>query len=62
MKKKVKQEYLRKMKLVAMSKLYGGNLIWAINAWATGVVRYSARNLDWKDRKLGAMDANTRKG
>ena len=48
MKEKVKQEYTKRVKLVAKSKLYGGNLIKAIN-WS------------WKDRELKAMDVKTRK-
>ena len=46
MKEKVRQAYMKRVKLVAKSKLYGGNLIKAINAWAIGVVRYSAGILD----------------
>ena len=42
MKEKIKKEYLRRVKLVSKSMLYGGNLIKAINAWAVSVVRYSA--------------------
>lgn len=61
MKQKVRQEYLRRVKLVAKSKLYGGNLIKAINAWAIGGVRYSAGVLDWSDRELNGMDVMTRK-
>ena len=58
MKEKVKGEYLRRVKLVAKSKLYGGNLIKGVNAWAVAVVRYSAGILDWKEK---AMDVRTRK-
>ena len=50
MKEKVRKEYMKRVKLVAKSKLYGGNLIKAIKAWAIGVVRYSAGILDWSDR------------
>ena len=46
MKEKVRQEYMKRVKLVAKSKLYGGNLIKAINAWTIGVLRYSAGILD----------------
>ena len=46
MKEKVRQEYMKRVKLVAKSKLYGRNLIKAIDAWAIGVVRYSAGILD----------------
>ena len=46
MKEKVKTEYLRRVKLVAKSKLYGGHIIRAINAWAIGVGRYSGGILE----------------
>ena len=61
MKEKVRQKYMKRVKLVTKSKLYGGNLIKAINAWAIGVVRYSAGILDWSDQELKAMSAKTRK-
>ena len=61
MKEKVRQEYMKRVKLVAKSKLYGGNFIKAINAWAIGVVKHSAGILDWSDRELKAMDVKTRK-
>ena len=43
MRDKVKVEYYRRVILLARSKLYGGNLVSGLNAWAVGVVRYSAR-------------------
>ena len=61
MKEKVSKEYLRRVKLVAKSKLYGGHLIRAINAWAVSVMRYSAGVLEWSDRELRALDVRTRK-
>ena len=61
MKKKVKEEYLRRVKLVAKSRLYAGNLIKGVNAWAVSVVRYSAGVLDWTERELKGMDVRTRK-
>ena len=61
MKKKVKEEYLRRVKLVAKSRLYAGNLIKDVNAWAVSVVRYSAGVLDWTEKELKAMDVRTRK-
>ena len=61
MKDKVRKEYLRRVKLVAKSKLYGGHLIRAVNAWAVSVVRYSAGVLEWSDRELRQMDVRTRK-
>ena len=62
MKKKVRQEYMKRVKLLAKSKLYGGNLIKAVNAWAICVVRYSAEILDWSDRKLKAMAVHETEG
>ena len=61
MKKKVKEEYLRRVKLVARSRLYAGNLIKGINAWAVSVVRYSAGVLEWTKKELKRMDVRTRK-
>ena len=49
------------MKLVAKSKLYGGNLIKAINSGAIGVDGCSAGILDWSDRELKAMDVKTKR-
>ena len=61
MKELVKKEYLRRVKAVAKSRLYAGNLIKEINAWAVSVVRYSAGILEWTDKELKAMDVRTRK-
>ena len=52
MKRKVKEEYLRRVKLVAKSRLYAGNLINGINAWSVSVVRYSAGMLNWNKKEL----------
>ena len=61
MKRKVSSEYMRRVKLLAKSKLYAGNLIRGINAWAVGVVRYSAGIIDWTKGDLSALDIKTRK-
>ena len=61
MKELVKKEYLRRVKAVAKSKLYAGNLIKGVNAWAVSVVRYSAGVLEWTVKELRAMDVKTRK-
>jgi len=61
MKEKVEKEYLRRVKLVAKSRLYSGNLIRGINAWAVSVVRYSAGILTWSDAELRRLDIKTRK-
>ena len=56
MKEKVEKEYLRRVKLLARSKLYAGNLVRGINAWAIGVVRYSAGIIDWTEGDLKKME------
>ena len=61
MEEKVCKEYLRRVKLLAKSKLYGGNLIKGINVWAVSAVRYTAGILEWSDWELRQMDVKTRK-
>ena len=61
MKEKVGKEYLRRVKLLSKSKLYAGNLVNGINAWAVGVIRYSAGILDWTCNELKKLDTKTRK-
>ena len=61
MKERIEKEYLRRVILLARSKLYAGNLIRGINAWAIGVVRYTAGILDWTEGDLKRMDIKTRK-
>ena len=61
MKEIVQLEYLRRVKLVAKSRLYARSLISAINVWAVSVVRYTAGVLDWKEKELQALDVKTRK-
>jgi len=58
MKEIVHEEYLRRVKAVARSQLYAGNLMTAINVC---VVRYSAGILDWTKSEVAAMDVKTRK-
>jgi hypothetical protein len=61
MKERIRVEYLRRVKLLARSKLNGGNVIAGINAWAIGVMRYSAGILDWGKGELRQLDVKTRK-
>ena len=61
MKKKVRDEYFRRLKLLLKSQLYAGNLIAGINAWAIGIVRYTAGVLEWTKKELKQMDVQTRK-
>ena len=61
MKELVRKEYLRRVRRVARSRLYAGNLITAVNVWAVSVVRYTAGVLKWNVRELKDMDIKTRK-
>ena len=49
MKDKVRQSYLRKIKLVAKSKFYSGILIKAKTVWVVSAVRYSTGILGLRD-------------
>ena len=49
------------MKASARSKLYAGHMLKGVNAWALGVVRYSAQILEWENRELRQLDVKTRK-
>ena len=47
MKDKITTEYVRKVKKLCRSKLYGRNMVRGINAWTGSVLRYSAGIVDW---------------
>ena len=59
--KKIKKEYIKRLKAILKSKLNSGNTVKAINTWAVPVIRYSAGIVDWKNSELGNMDRKTRK-
>ena len=61
MKDIVKAEYIRRVRKLAKSRLNAGNLFKGINAWAIGVVRYTAGILDWSKGELKDLDVYTRK-
>ena len=61
MKKRVGQEYKRRVRKILETKLNGNNLIKAINTWAVPIVRYSAPFLDWTKQERREMDRHTRK-
>ena len=52
MKEIVKEEYLRRVKAVARSKLYSRNLMTTINVWDVSVVRYSGGVIEWTKAEL----------
>ena len=61
MKVKVKESYMKRLKLLLKSKLNGRNLFHAINSWAVTVVRYSAAFIGWTKEETQEMDRRTRK-
>ena len=61
MKRKIRDEYYRRVKKLNRSKLNGGNLINGLNAWAIGIVRYGAGVIEWTKEELKEMDRKTRK-
>ena len=61
MKKKVKAEYLRRVRKVLETKLNGGNIIKGINTWAVSLLRYSATFTDWNGAELTQLARRTRK-
>ena len=61
MKDKIKGEYCRRVRLLAKSKLYGGNMVKGINAWGVSVLHYTAGIIEWTKKELKEMDIKTRK-
>ena len=61
MKERIRDEYLRRVRLLCKSKLRAANVISGINAWGIGVIRYTAGVLDWTAAELREMDIKTRK-
>ena len=61
MKEKLKSEYFRRVKLLAQSKLYGGNAIKGINSLAVSVIHYTAGIIDRTANELKTIDIRTRK-
>ena len=61
MKEKLKSEYFRRVKLLAQSKLHGGNAIKGINSWAVSVIRYTTGIIDWTANESKTNDIRTRK-
>ena len=61
MKKKIKKEYIKKLKAILKSKLTPGNNVKIVNSWAVSVTRHSAGIVDWKNSELRNVDRKTRK-
>ena len=52
-------EYIGRVKILCRSRLNGEKLINFINAWAVGVVPYSAGIMDWTVEDLVSMGRKT---
>ena len=61
MKEQFEKEYMRRLKVVLISKLNGRNKILAVNTWAVSVLRYGARIMKWNKDKIAKLDRRTRK-
>ena len=61
MKRKVKEVYQKRVKLLMKTHLNGKNLFQALNTWAISVIRYSAAFLDWTKEETKELDRWTRK-
>ena len=61
MKDKIKNEYLRRTRILLETKLSSRNLIKGISNWAVPLVRYSGPFLKWTRDELKEMDQRTRK-
>jgi len=59
-KRKVTDEYVRRVKKISKSKLNDSNFIKGINSWAIDIVRYGAGILNWKKEELRVLDRETR--
>ena len=61
MKEKATAEYRKRLRKILKSKLNGGNIIKAMNTWATPVIRYTAGVINWTQAELADLDRKTRK-
>ena len=52
MKRQLKKEYKRRVKLILSSKLHGRNKVMAVNTWAVAMLRYGAGVLKWTTEEL----------
>ena len=56
----LRDEYVRRLKLVMRSKLNGRNKIKAVNTWAVALLRYGRGVIRWQKNELQNMDRMTR--
>ena len=61
MKRKVKEAYQKRVKLLMKTHRDGKNLFEALITWAISVIRYSAAFLDWMKEETKELDLWTRK-
>ena len=61
MKRKVKEAYQKRVKLLMKTHHDGKNLFEALITWAISVIRYSAAFLDWMKEETKELDLWTRK-
>ena len=61
MKRKVKEEYQKRVKLLMKTDLNGKNLSQTLNTCTVSVIRYSAAFLDWAKEETKELDCWTRK-
>ena len=61
MRKKIQDEYVRRLKKICKSQLTSKNKVTAINQLAVPVVSYGFGIVDWHQKHLNALDVKTRK-
>lgn len=61
MKNKLRETYMKRLKLVLKSKLHARHIITAINTWAVAVIRYAAAIVKWNVDDIAELDRKTRK-
>ena len=52
MKRQLRKEYKRRVKLILSSKLHGRNKVMAVNTWAVAMLRYGGGVLKWTTEEL----------
>ena len=61
MKKKIRDEYIRRVKKICRSKLNGGNLVDGIKCVGSWCGKIQRRNNSWTKEELKEIDRKTRK-